>query len=122
MIRIYRVFIFLLMTSVGACVSTQSNMTATSDEDQDIGLGGTGMLATTDSGTGSGLGGTGIIGEITGFGSVFVNGIEIEYDSETPFTINGEPAAHQPLVVGDVVRSEERRVGKECRSWWSPYH
>src|SRR3712207_7849509 len=25
--------------------------------------------------------------------------------------------------VGDrVVRSEERRVGKECRSWWSPYH
>src|SRR6266536_116545 len=19
-------------------------------------------------------------------------------------------------------RSEERRVGKECRSWWSPYH
>ena len=23
---------------------------------------------------------------------------------------------------GDVVRSEERRVGKECRSRWSPYH
>ena len=23
----------------------------------------------------------------------------------------------------DVIqRSEERRVGKECRSWWSPYH
>src|SRR3712207_6738926 len=21
-----------------------------------------------------------------------------------------------------MVRSEERRVGKECRSWWSPYH
>src|SRR6266446_192428 len=20
------------------------------------------------------------------------------------------------------VRSEERRVGKECRTWWSPYH
>ena len=29
------------------------------------------------------------------------------------------------LVVGvsnDAVRSEERRVGKECRSRWSPYH
>ena len=36
------------------------------------------------------------------------------------------------LVVGDVflettlvetiIRSEERRVGKECRSRWSPYH
>ena len=22
----------------------------------------------------------------------------------------------------DVARSEERRVGKECRSRWSPYH
>ena len=24
--------------------------------------------------------------------------------------------------VPDTVRSEERRVGKECRSRWSPYH
>src|SRR2546425_12732445 len=24
--------------------------------------------------------------------------------------------------LGDVRRSEERRVGKECRSRWSPYH
>ena len=23
---------------------------------------------------------------------------------------------------GDIFRSEERRVGKECRSRWSPYH
>ena len=26
------------------------------------------------------------------------------------------------LVVGETDRSEERRVGKECRSRWSPYH
>ena len=26
------------------------------------------------------------------------------------------------LINGDVHRSEERRVGKECRSRWSPYH
>ena len=26
-----------------------------------------------------------------------------------------------PLTVGNI-RSEERRVGKECRSRWSPYH
>ena len=25
-------------------------------------------------------------------------------------------------VIGSYVRSEERRVGKECRSRWSPYH
>ena len=24
--------------------------------------------------------------------------------------------------VGNTLRSEERRVGKECRSRWSPYH
>ena len=23
---------------------------------------------------------------------------------------------------GEITRSEERRVGKECRSRWSPYH
>src|SRR5256885_5190449 len=27
-----------------------------------------------------------------------------------------------PYVVGEELRSEERRVGKECRSRWSPYH
>ena len=26
------------------------------------------------------------------------------------------------LLVGFAIRSEERRVGKECRSRWSPYH
>src|SRR2546427_507404 len=30
----------------------------------------------------------------------------------------GQPAKHFPAVA----RSEERRVGKECRSRWSPYH
>src|ERR1039457_5348829 len=27
-----------------------------------------------------------------------------------------------PLEVTGIIRSEERRVGKECRSRWSPYH
>ena len=26
------------------------------------------------------------------------------------------------LEIDGVIRSEERRVGKECRSRWSPYH
>ena len=26
------------------------------------------------------------------------------------------------LAIGAVLRSEERHVGKECRSRWSPYH
>ena len=26
------------------------------------------------------------------------------------------------ISTGEILRSEERRVGKECRSRWSPYH
>ena len=99
MSNIYRIITLLLIISVAACVSNQSEVIAANDEDKDIGLGGTGMVAN----TGSGLGGTGIIGEITGFGSVFVNGIEVEYDNDTAFTINGETAAPQQLEIGDVV-------------------
>ena len=32
----------------------------------------------------------------------------------------GELFGH--IAAGVLVRSEERRVGKECRSRWSPYH
>src|SRR5260370_30041756 len=35
------------------------------------------------------------------------------------FLLPGSPATAQ---AGDEDRSEERRVGKECRSRWSPYH
>ena len=34
-----------------------------------------------------------------------------------PFLI--KPNNHE---LGEIFRSEERRVGKECRSRWSPYH
>ena len=33
-----------------------------------------------------------------------------------------EEARNIPLKMGALTRSEERRVGKECRSRWSPYH
>ena len=36
-------------------------------------------------------------------------------DSKTEIMLDGER-------VEIVLRSEERRVGKECRSRWSPYH
>ena len=31
-------------------------------------------------------------------------------------------ASNRQMRLADMVRSEERRVGKECRSRWSPYH
>ena len=38
--------------------------------------------------------------------------------------LGGEPGLAQLArnAVQSVTRSEERRVGKECRSRWSPYH
>ena len=54
-------------------------------------------------------------------------GIDIrEHGSKNAGTTNmlrvlGKRAA-LPVFGLDVLRSEERRVGKECRSRWSPYH
>ena len=44
--------------------------------------------------------------------------------SETAFSFspNEYISIHRKLFRGIYKRSEERRVGKECRSRWSPYH
>ena len=34
----------------------------------------------------------------------------------------GDPHPQPCELFSDATRSEERRVGKECRSRWSPYH
>jgi len=96
--------VLLLLFSINftACTSTLSSLANGNDEDSDIGLGGTGLLANQLSDD-SGIGGTGILGQITGFGSIFVNGIEVEYDDKTPFSINGNTTKYQPLHVGDIV-------------------
>ena len=38
------------------------------------------------------------------------------------YSLNDEPTQIIDLASGEKIRSEERRVGKECRSRWSPYH
>ena len=35
---------------------------------------------------------------------------------------DGYYVPNSKLTIRGMVRSEERRVGKECRSRWSPYH
>ena len=40
-------------------------------------------------------------------------------ETKYPVTIKTYDAQGNEI---DVLRSEERRVGKECRSRWSPYH
>ena len=69
------------------------------------GIGGTGVVAGANKsvfGSG-GVGGTGIVGVITGFASICVNGIEVNYDTTTPVWENGKPSAISQLAVGQVV-------------------
>ncbi|KFX67563.1 hypothetical protein TMS3_0123620 [Pseudomonas taeanensis MS-3] len=76
------------------------------------GVGGTGA---TDDG---GMGGTGIVGTITGFGSICVNGVEVHFDSEVSLSENGVPASSHQLAIGQVVAVEARTSsrGLEARS------
>ena len=51
-----------------------------------------------------------------GFGSGILVGVAVDFDGTVAGLFNNGQS--QPLYQ----RSEERRVGKECRSRWSPYH
>lgn len=66
------------------------------------GVGGTGIDAARQIGS-DGVGGTGIVGVISGFGSICVNGLEVEYDEATPIDVDGEPGTSAALAVGQVV-------------------
>ena len=59
-------------------------------------------------------------GKLRSFVNVYVNDDDIRYleKDATPLK-NGDVVSIVPSIAG---RSEERRVGKECRSRWSPYH
>ena len=48
--------------------------------------------------------------------------LKIESPDKKVNTIPLEVLREVDRAVGDIARSEERRVGKECRSRWSPYH
>ena len=49
-------------------------------------------------------------------------GITFVGPSEYHLSLFGDKARARAAAVAADVRSEERRVGKECRSRWSPYH
>ena len=48
---------------------------------------------------------------------VLIDSLDIKFDKGFS-VITGETGAGKSIIL----RSEERRVGKECRSRWSPYH
>lgn len=79
---------------------------------EDRGLGGTGKTANDD----RGLGGTGVIGTITEFGSIWVNGLEIELNEETDILLDGEPAKESDLRLGQQVAV---LAFQENEQWWA---
>ena len=58
------------------------------------GIGGTGAAE-------GGIGGTGLIGVITGFASICVNGVEVFYDASTPVSADGLSMSLSTLAVGE---------------------
>jgi hypothetical protein len=71
----------------------------------DRGIGGTGAPATAPVPRTAerGIGGTGIVGVVTGFGSVFVDGVEIRYDDSAPVDIDGTRSSAAALRAGQLV-------------------
>ena len=70
------------------------------------GIGGTGVVAQVG---GDGIGGTGIVGTISGFGSIIVNGLKLDYDTDTTVESDGRPAALTDLKIGQVIEGVARR-------------
>ena len=93
--------------------SRKGGIGGTGNQPSADGIGGTGNQAATDGigGTGNqaatdGIGGTGIIGIITDFGSIWVNGIRVQYDATTPVQAYGATVAADKLALGQVVAVE----------------
>jgi hypothetical protein len=68
------------------------------DPDPIGGMGGTGIVARAPDATGL------VVGTITRFGSICVNGIEIAFDASVPVTSQGRPADTGAIGLGQVVR------------------
>ena len=48
---------------------------------------------------------------------------DIQNDDSSHFVaVYGRRRVGKTFLIREAFRSEERRVGKECRSRWSPYH
>lgn len=96
------VFILLLLGLV-SCQSQQSSTGLAQlnlpTEDNGSGIGGTGLIDNGD----SGIGGTGVIGVITGFGSIWVNGVRIAVDEQTRLLTPWGEMPAQDLAVGHQV-------------------
>jgi hypothetical protein len=95
---------------VAACATPAVRPVAVIDPKNGDGLGGTGIGTSqlAQSQPGDGLGGTGIIGTISGFGSIIVNGLELEFDRSTSVGTDGRPTSLDALRIGQVIQGVAR--------------
>lgn len=110
------------------CVAIVAVPTATVAQSRlnDPGIGGTGHQPGEGNGIGGtgqpfnqnpGIGGTGIIGTITGFGSILVNGYEVDYAADQPINSDfGAPVHADALRVGQVVAVDAEGDGQHLRA------
>ena len=59
-----------------------------------------------------------MLGDISGLEKIYI----VCGYTDMRKSIDGLCAMIEDQLKMDPSRSEVRRVGKECRSWWSPYH
>jgi hypothetical protein len=105
-----------VLCALGACATAPASQSVAERRNGD-GLGGTGapngvMVAAADGKkNGDGIGGTGILGTISGFGSIIVNGAAWEFDRHTAVESDGKPSSLEALKVGQVVMGVARTRG-----------
>lgn len=80
----------LALLGIAACAGPSSRTV-------DRGIGGTGAIAD------RGIGGTGIVGTVTAFGSIWVNGLEIDIPATATLRAEGHPLAPDAVRLGHVV-------------------
>ena len=81
-----------------AVLSRIADAAADPNTDSGRGLGGSGY--TTEE---RGIGGSGIVGVVTGFGSICVNGYEVELTDRSVITVENRPATAADIRLGHVV-------------------
>jgi len=94
--NLYRlaVFFFILIFA-NSCSNPQSQHLVKSNPDEEDGIGGTGHTLSRAN--------LYVVGRISGFGSIFVNGARIRYNKNTPILVNQVPQKAYDLKVGEVV-------------------
>lgn len=110
---LHRVAVAAVLCLLSACAATSPATQSVTDRRNGDGLGGTGapnaMVAAVDGKkNGDGIGGTGILGTISGFGSIIVNGAAWEFDRHTAVESDGKPSSLEALKVGQVIMGVAR--------------